>query len=107
MYNSAMKLLISVIKKSKANTWMELEKELRKSIEELLSLINTQPIDGQSSNKEDLTTCKHTTPEKSINLRGRSSISLASGCELFMRYATSTFRMIDGVRGEIVFIYLR
>lgn len=63
---SAMKTLISVIKKSKGTTWMQLEQELR-SVIILLK-------------------------ECSANdLLGRTKISLGSGCDLFMKYVTRSF----------------
>jgi translation initiation factor eIF-2B subunit alpha len=61
-----MKTLVSVIKKSEAATWMQLEKELRSAIRVL---------------KE----CK------SEVLMGRTKISLGSGCDLFMKYVTRAF----------------
>ena len=63
---SAMKALITVIKKSRATTWMQLEKELRIAISTL-----------RGCRLEDL--------------GGRTSISLGSGCELFMKYVTRAF----------------
>lgn len=63
---SAMKALISVIKKSKGGTWMQLEGELRVAINTL-----------KSCRIEDL--------------GGRTNISLGSGCELFMKYVTRAF----------------
>ena len=108
-----MKLLISILRKSEAHTWMELEKELRKSIEHLLLLINTQnhPNDDQNTSKgrgnsdgvvEDLSTSVNPLASDrknkiELNLRGKTCVSLASGCELFMRYVTNSFSMIDQV----------
>jgi hypothetical protein len=63
---SAMKTLISVIKKSKGTTWMQLEQELRNVVILL--------------------------KECSANdLLGRTKISLGSGCDLFMKYVTRSF----------------
>jgi hypothetical protein len=61
-----MKALISVIKKSTSSTWMQLELELRTAI----STLKKCPIE---------------------DLGGRTNISLASGCELFMKYVTRAF----------------
>lgn len=62
----AMKTLISVIKKSKGTTWMQLEQELSAVI--LL-------LKECSAN----------------DLLGRTKISLGSGCDLFMKYVTRSF----------------
>jgi hypothetical protein len=63
---SAMKTLISVIKKSKGTTWMQLEQELR-----------TVVILLKECSANDLL--------------GRTKISLGSGCDLFMKYVTRSF----------------
>mmetsp|Transcript_16836 Transcript_16836/g.25317 ORF Transcript_16836/g.25317 Transcript_16836/m.25317 type:complete len:317 (+) Transcript_16836:66-1016(+) len=62
----AMKTLVSVIKKSKGTTWMQLEQELRSAISEL-----------KECSSEDL--------------MGKTKISLGSGCDLFMKYVTRSF----------------
>ena len=76
---------MGVIKSSNSNTWMELEIELKHSIEELITVVN-----NSSSNKI-------------IDLKGKSSVSLRSGCELFMKYVTNVFSMNDQVR-NITFV---
>jgi hypothetical protein len=63
---SAMKTLISVIKRSTSTTWMQLEHELRTAIKLLKQC---------SAN----------------DLLGRTKISLGSGCDLFMKYVTRSF----------------
>jgi translation initiation factor 2B subunit (eIF-2B alpha/beta/delta family) len=63
---SAMKTLISVIKRSTSTTWMQLEHELRTVIK-LLKKCNAN------------------------DLLGRTKISLGSGCDLFMKYVTRSF----------------
>lgn len=62
----AMKVLVSVIKKSEGTTWMQLERELREAISML-----------KRCNSNDL--------------GGRTKISLGSGCDLFMKYVTRAF----------------
>lgn len=61
-----MKTLLSVIKSSKSQTWMQLERELRNAI-------------------HVLKTCD------TADLKGRTKISLGSGCDLFMKYVTRAF----------------
>lgn len=63
---SAMKALITAIRRSSATTWMQLEEELTAAIDAL-----------KACGSEDL--------------QGRTNISLHSGCELFMRYVTRAF----------------
>ena len=65
---AAMNALVLLIKQSKSTTWMELEHELSAAITKM-----------RQCRLEDL--------------RGRTNISLGSGCELFMRYVTRTFNM--------------
>eukprot|EP01035_Chromulina_nebulosa_P019252 gene19252-25104_t len=65
---AAMNALVLRIKMSKSFTWMELEQELRSSI----------------------TILKNCDPEY---LRGCTSLSLTSGCELFMKYVTRSFNI--------------
>lgn len=65
---AAMNSLVRFIQRSQASTWMQLEKELIFAIECL----------KQSSTSLD-------------SLRGRTTISLGSGCELFMKYVTRSF----------------
>eukprot|EP01041_Mallomonas_annulata_P010935 gene10935-22829_t len=62
----AMKALVTVIKRSRAATWMQLELELRGAI----SSLKNCPIEY---------------------LGGRTNISLGSGCDLFMKYVTRAF----------------
>jgi translation initiation factor 2B subunit (eIF-2B alpha/beta/delta family) len=63
---SAMKTLLSVIKKSNSATWMQLEQELR-AVVSILRRCRTE------------------------DLKGRTKISLGSGCDLFMKYVTRSF----------------
>jgi translation initiation factor eIF-2B subunit alpha len=63
-----MNALVSLIKKSKSTTWMELERELSLAIATL-----------KSCRLEDL--------------GGRTNISLCSGCDLFMKYVTRSFNL--------------
>lgn len=67
---SAMKSLTGVIKRSTSTTWMNLNEELRSAIE---ILKNPKYVGNTEA------------------LLGRTSISLNSGCELFMKYVTSSF----------------
>jgi translation initiation factor eIF-2B subunit alpha len=62
----AMKVLVTVIKKSESTTWMQLERELRDAIKVLKMC-------------------------SSSDLGGRTKISLGSGCDLFMKYVTRAF----------------
>eukprot|EP01036_Dinobryon_divergens_P030864 gene30864-40172_t len=68
---AAMSTLVQQIKLSKASTWMELESELRRAIQNLKLYASDQ------------------------DLGGRTSISLGSGCDLFMKYVTRTFTLED------------
>lgn len=68
---AAMSSLNLLIKESKANTWMELDQELRYYIDVL----------KKSCNNDDL--------------GGRTNISLGSGCELFMKYVSRAFNIED------------
>lgn len=61
-----MKALLSVIKSSKSQTWMQLERELREAIHVLKNF-------------------------NAADLKGRTKISLGSGCDLFMKYVTRAF----------------
>jgi hypothetical protein len=61
-----MKALLSVIKGSESVTWMQLERELREAIHILKNC-------------------------DSADLKGRTKISLGSGCDLFMKYVTRAF----------------
>lgn len=63
---AAMITLVSLIKNSKATTWMRLEIELRHAVSELKQC-------------------------KTELLRGRTSVSLGTGCDLFMKYVTRAF----------------
>ena len=63
---AAIKVLLCVIKRSKANTMMGLQDELKSASDTMLQFAH------QESN--------------SVLLGGRSHIALASGCELFLRY---------------------
>jgi hypothetical protein len=79
----AMKFLISVIKKSQAQTWMELERNLRMAIDHLVNNLN--------NNSSELHLSDNAT--SFVDLKGRTSISLVSGCELFMKYVTNSFSL--------------
>lgn len=81
----AMKFLISVIKKSQAQTWMELERNLRIAIDHLVTNLN----------RPDLHLSDKVT--SFVDLKGRTSISLLSGCELFMKYVTNSFSLTTQV----------
>ena len=65
---AAMNALVLLIKKSRSQTWMELERELSHAIGSL-----------KSCQLEDL--------------GGRTNISLCSGCDLFMKYVTRSFNL--------------
>jgi len=68
---AAIKSLLGVIKRSKANTMMGLQEELREASNDMLDYA-----------RKNSTTAL---------LGGRSHIALASGCELFMKYITRYF----------------
>jgi Translation initiation factor 2B subunit, eIF-2B alpha/beta/delta family len=68
---AAIKSLLGVIQRTKSETMMGLEMELKKASEEMLSFAND--------------------PLNSHMLGGRSHIALASGCELFLKYITRCF----------------
>lgn len=61
-----MKALLSVIKASESMTWMQLERELRDAIHVLKNC-------------------------DAADLKGRTKISMGSGCDLFMKYVTRAF----------------
>jgi hypothetical protein len=65
-------LNLHLFQESNATTWMELEKELKTSINQL---------------KE----CKDE------DLGGRTNISLESGCDLFMKYVSRAFNLENQV----------
>jgi len=65
---AAMHALVLSIQRSDATTWMELEDELRSAI-------------------ASLKRCRHE------DLGGRTSLSLGSGCELFMLHVTRAFNL--------------
>jgi translation initiation factor eIF-2B subunit alpha len=67
---AAMNCLVMTIQRSSASTWMELESEMKASISALMK------------------DCKND------DLRGRTNLSLASGCELFMMYVTRAFSVL-------------
>jgi translation initiation factor eIF-2B subunit alpha len=69
---AAMHALVLSIERSDANTWMELEDELRNAI-------------------ASLKRCRHE------NLGGRTSLSLGSGCDLFMKHVTRAFNQDSGI----------
>lgn len=68
---AAIKSLIGVIQRTKSETMMGLEMELKEASESMLQFAND--------------------PLNSNMLGGRSHIALASGCELFMKYITRCF----------------
>jgi translation initiation factor eIF-2B subunit alpha len=68
---AAIKVLLCVIQRSKANTMMGLQDELKSASDTMLQFAH------QESN--------------SVLLGGRSHIALASGCELFLSYVTRCF----------------
>ena len=65
---AAIKALLGVVQRSNANTMMELQDELKQAREDILS---------------------HN--YKGTSIAGVNRIGLASGCDLFLRYATRTF----------------
>jgi len=68
---AAIKSLLGVIQRTKSETMMGLEKELREATEDMLDFANDV--------------------RNGVLLGGRSHIPLASGCELFMKYITRCF----------------
>lgn len=68
---AAIKSLLGVIQRTKAETMMGLQKELKLASDAMLEFANS--------------------PANTLILGGRSHIALASGCELFMKYITRCF----------------
>uniref|UniRef100_A0A7S2EC59 Translation initiation factor eIF2B subunit alpha n=1 Tax=Trieres chinensis TaxID=1514140 RepID=A0A7S2EC59_TRICV len=68
---AAIKSLLGVIRRSEANTMMGLQEELREAGDAMMTYARTSP--------------------HALGLGGRSTIALASGCELFMKYVTRCF----------------
>eukprot|EP00560_Eucampia_antarctica_P002179 CAMPEP_0197840638 /NCGR_PEP_ID=MMETSP1437-20131217/45720_1 /TAXON_ID=49252 ORGANISM="Eucampia antarctica, Strain CCMP1452" /NCGR_SAMPLE_ID=MMETSP1437 /ASSEMBLY_ACC=CAM_ASM_001096 /LENGTH=394 /DNA_ID=CAMNT_0043450275 /DNA_START=256 /DNA_END=1440 /DNA_ORIENTATION=+ len=68
---AAIKVLLGVIQRTKANTMMGLQDELKQASEVMLGFAHNEG--------------------NSVLLGGRSHIALASGCELFLRYVTRCF----------------
>ena len=68
---AAFKSLLDVIQRTQSNTMMGLQKELKLASEEMMDFANDV--------------------HNGILLGGRSHISLASGCELFLKYITRCF----------------
>jgi translation initiation factor 2B subunit (eIF-2B alpha/beta/delta family) len=68
---AAIRSLLCVIQRTKAETMMGLQKELKLASDAMLEFANS--------------------PSNTLILGGRSHIALASGCELFMKYITRCF----------------
>jgi len=68
---AAIKSLLGVIQRTKSETMMGLQKELKQATEDMLEFANDM--------------------RNGVLLGGRSHIPLASGCELFMKYITRCF----------------
>mmetsp|Transcript_19498 Transcript_19498/g.27041 ORF Transcript_19498/g.27041 Transcript_19498/m.27041 type:complete len:363 (-) Transcript_19498:64-1152(-) len=78
---AAIKALLQVVQRSKANTMMGLQDELKESSQSMLDYA----LEG--------------------TLLGRSHIALASGCELFLKYITRTFLEtpdFDACKGQVL-----
>jgi translation initiation factor eIF-2B subunit alpha len=73
---AAIKALLGVVQRSTATTMMELQDELKQARQEILLLQQYQPSSGGD----------YYFSHESVN-----RIGLASGCDLFLRYATRTF----------------
>ena len=71
---AAMNCLVSVIRRSKSGTWMQLERELSAEIKGLKSHASTDVLSRSSC--------------YTVN-------SVVSGCELFMKYVTRSFSELD------------
>eukprot|EP00536_Pseudo-nitzschia_multiseries_P007481 jgi/Psemu1/296580/fgenesh1_pm.177_\ len=78
---AAIKALLGVVGRSNAKTMMELQDELKQAREIIMQdfLRKEQPEDDDA---EDIS---------SSSGRARNMIALASGCDLFLKYATRTF----------------
>ena len=72
---AAIKSLLGVIQRTKSETMMGLQKELKLASEEMITFAND--------------------PINSVLLGGRSHIALASGCDLFLKYITRSFLEIQ------------
>jgi translation initiation factor eIF-2B subunit alpha len=68
---AAIKSLLGVIQRTKSETMMGLQKELKLASDEMISFAND--------------------PINAVLLGGRSHIALASGCDLFLKYITRAF----------------
>lgn len=68
---AAIKSLLGVIQRTKSETMMGLQHELKHASEEMIAFAND--------------------PINAVSLGGRSHIALASGCDLFLKYITRSF----------------
>lgn len=80
---AAMKALLGVVQRSEASTMMGLQDELKQAREVMMKYFERQ---HNNDNVDD-----HDHYKTSFTRTGRSLIALASGCDLFLRYATRTF----------------
>jgi len=84
---AAIKSLLGVIQRTKAETMMGLQKELKVASEEMITFAND--------------------PINAVLLGGRSHIALASGCDLFLKYITRAFLETHDFQSCITNILLR
>ena len=77
---AAIRVLLNVIRRSKAETMMGLQAELRDASDDM---VNFAKLGGPQT-----TTNATTTTTTRYVLAGRSYIALSSGCELFLKYVT-------------------
>mmetsp|Transcript_1387 Transcript_1387/g.2020 ORF Transcript_1387/g.2020 Transcript_1387/m.2020 type:complete len:373 (+) Transcript_1387:101-1219(+) len=84
---AAIKSLLGVIQRTKSETMMGLQKELKLASEEMISFAND--------------------PINAVLLGGRSHIALASGCDLFLKYITRSFLEIPDFQACITQILSR
>ena len=77
---AAIKSLLGVIQRTKANTMMGLQDELKQASEYMLKFAHDE--------------------KNAVLLGGRSHIALASGCELFLRYVKSSHQVPININFE-------
>ena len=84
---AAIKALLGVVERSKANTMMGLQRELKQASQIMMEAASGKVVKRDGS-LETHTNSRHIFP--TTNTRSHS-IAVSSGCELFMKYVTRTF----------------
>eukprot|EP00984_Skeletonema_dohrnii_P021900 scaffold11048_cov152-Skeletonema_dohrnii-CCMP3373.AAC.12 len=85
---AAIRVLLNVIRRSKAETMMGLQADLREASDVMVNFAKLGgPIPAVLINNDN-NTANNTKQQQRYLLAGRSHIALSSGCELFLKYVT-------------------